>query len=182
MTIEQHLQKFYTDNNLPDNGGVDKNTFALKVFGINWKFPNPQFRKNIIHIHDIQHILNNCDTSWKGEAYISGWEIATGMWKYFPICLFSFWALGYSIWLHPKAVFQGYKKGLTNVGIIDLKISKSDFMKMEFDDLKNITLKKESTKMGVFQWMQFLFWVLFSEILFLLPFLIVVATTIFLFK
>ena len=43
----------------------------MKVFGINLRLPNPQFRKDVIHIHDIQHILNNCDITWKGEGFIA---------------------------------------------------------------------------------------------------------------
>ncbi len=181
MTIEERLQHFYTANNLPDNGGEDKNTFRLKVFGINWKFPNPQFRKDVIHIHDLQHILNDCDTSWKGETYIAGWELSTGMWKYFPICIFSFWAAGYGLWMYPRALFEGYKKGLNDIGIIDLKISKSNFMKMTFEELKHITSKKEKTAMGVTQWLQFLFWLLVSEVLFLFPFAALVTLIIFIF-
>lgn len=175
MTIQERLERFYKENNLPHEGGADKNTFRLKVFGINWKFPNPQFRKDVIHIHDIQHILNDCDTSWKGEAYISGWELSTGMWKYFPISIFSFWAAGYSLWIHPYALFQGYKKGLNDIGIIDLNIEKSDFMKMDMVELQKITSKKEHTKMGFLQWFQFVFWMLLSAFLFLLPFMAILV-------
>ena len=59
--------------------------------------------------------------------------------------------MGYSFWLHPKAVYQGFKKGLNDVGIIDLKISKSDFMKMEFDKLVQITRKVKTTEFGILQ-------------------------------
>ena len=159
MTIDKLLAEFYKENGIPKNGGIEKDTFEMKVLGINLKLPNPKFRKEVIHIHDIQHILNKCDTSWKGEGYIAGWEISTGFWKYFPIAIFSLWAMGHSLWLHPKSVYQGFKKGLNDIGIIDLKISKSDFMKMEFDKLVEITRKEKTTEMGVLQWIEFLFWV-----------------------
>ena len=89
------------------------------MFGIHLKLPNRKFRKDVIHIHDIHHILNNCNTSWKGEAFISAWEISTGFYKYFPICIFSLWTMGYSIWIHPQDVLKGFKKGLNNVGVIE---------------------------------------------------------------
>ncbi len=174
MTLDKLLIEFYNENGIPEKGGVDKDTFELKVFGISLKLPNPKFRKEVIHIHDIQHLLNKCDTSWKGEAFIAGWEIATGLWKYFPVCIFSFWAMGYSFWLHPKAVFNGFKKGLNNIGIIDLKISESDFMKMEFEELERITKKEKSIEMGVFQWIEFVFWLIISQFFLLFP-LIVIA-------
>lgn len=182
MTIEKLLAEFYKENGLTENGGIDKDTFEIKVFRINLKLPNPKFRKNVIHIHDIQHLLNKCDTSWKGEAFIAGWEISTGFWKNFPICIFSLWAMGYSFWLHPKAVYQGFKKGLNDVGIIDLKISKSDFMKMEFDKLVQITRKVKTTEFGILQWFDFFFWILISQMVFLFPLLIAIIGIIWLVK
>jgi hypothetical protein len=174
MTLGKLLTDFYKENGIPENGGIDSDTFQMEIFRINLKLPNPKFRKDIIHIHDIQHLLNKCDTSWKGEAFISGWEISTGIWKYFPICIFSFWAMGYSFWFHPKAVFNGFKKGINNIGIIDLKLSETEFMKMEFEALQQITKKEKSVEMGIIQWTQFIFWLLISQIIFLFPLIIII--------
>jgi hypothetical protein len=182
MTLEKLLVEFYTENGIPKNGGIDKDTFEMNVFGFQLKLPNPKFRKELIYIHDIQHLLNKCDTSWKGEGFIAGWEISTGFWKYFPICVFSFWAMGYSFWLFPKAVFKGFKKGLNDIGIIDLKISESDFMKMEFKELERITKKRNQTKMGVFEWAQFIFWILVSQVIFLFPFILATFSILWLLK
>lgn len=176
MTLDKLLTQFYIDNGIPENGGVDKDTFEMQVLGIKLTLPNPKFRKEVIHIHDIQHILNKCDTSWKGEAFIAGWELSTGFWKYLPICFFSFWAMGYSLWLYPKSVINGYKKGLNNIGIIDLNISESDFMKMEYTQLVDITSKSKHTDMGVLQWFLFLFWSLVSQLVFLFPLILIVFT------
>ena len=174
MTLDKLLIEFYKKNGIPENGGIYKDTFEIKVLGINLNLPNPKFRKDVIHIHDIQHLLNKCDTSWKSEAFIAGWEISTGFYKYFPICIFSFWAMGYSFWLHPKAVFNGFKKGLNDIGIIDLKISKADFMKMEFEELQKITKKDKSTEMGIIQWSEFIFWLIISQVVFLIPLVVLI--------
>lgn len=181
MTLEKLLINFYKENGIPEKGGIDKNTFEMAFLGIQLKLPNPQFRKDVIHIHDIQHLLNHCDTSWKGEGFIAGWEISTGLWKHFPICFFSLWAMGYSLWIYPKAVYLGFKKGLNDIGIIDLKINEADFMKMEFDHLVQITQKSTHTSMGVMQWIQFLFWCFLSQLLFLLPFILIVGLLFWLF-
>lgn len=173
MTLEKLLNEFYVENGIPKDGGVDNETFEFKIFGLKLNLPNPKFRKEALHIHDIQHILNNCDTSWKGEGFISGWEISTGMWKYFRLGLLSLWAMGYSLWIYPKSVFKGYKKGLNDIGIIDLKLNKSDFMKMEYSELLNIIQKKKVTEMRVLQWMKFLFWVVISQLVFLSPILVI---------
>jgi len=172
MTIDTLLSNFYKENGLLESEGEDQDTFDIKIFGITLTLPNPAFRKEALHIHDIQHVLNDCDISWKGEGFIAGWEIGTGMWKYFPLGLLSLWAMGYSLWLHPRAVLNGFKKGLNDNGIIDLKISKADLMKMEFSHLKQLVKKEKRTEMGIWQWIQFLFWSLLSQIVLLGPVLL----------
>ena len=174
MKLDKLLAEFYKKNGIPSDGGINKNTFGIKVLGINLKLPNPKFRKDVTHIHDIHHILNKCNTTWRGEAFIAGWEISTGFYKYFPICILSLWAMGYSIWIHPKDVLKGFKKGLNNIGVIDLKISKSKLMKTEYDQLIKMTIKEKTTEMGIIEWMQFLFWSLISQIIFLFPFILII--------
>ena len=44
-------------------------------------------------------------------------------------------------------------------------------MKMEFDQLVELARKEKRKEMGVFQWIKFIFWILLSQIIFLLPFL-----------
>jgi hypothetical protein len=46
MTLNNHLGKFYKENNIPIDGGVNDKSFNLRVFGINLKLPNPRFRSN----------------------------------------------------------------------------------------------------------------------------------------
>ncbi len=143
--------------------------FEMKLFGLKLVLPNPKFRRALIHIHDLHHVLNNQDTSWKGEGFISGWEISTGLWKHVPICFFSLWAMGYSLWIHPKAVFLGYKKGINNIGVIDLKLPKSAFMRMELSKLIQLTEKKKTQSMGILNWSAFISWSIVSQLIFLGP-------------
>ncbi|MGY6648299.1 hypothetical protein [Wenyingzhuangia sp. IMCC45574] len=175
MTLAQHLCLFYQQNNIPKNGGIEEDYFDFPVFGITLTLPNLEFRKKATYIHDLQHVLNNCDTSWKGEAFISGWEIGTGMWKHFPVSFLSLWAMGYALWLYPKEVYKGYKKGLNTIGIIDIQLSKEDFMKLSLEELQTITQKEKQTKMRLFQWSLFIIWCFVSEIILLFPLLIVLA-------
>ncbi|WP_298878856.1 hypothetical protein [uncultured Polaribacter sp.] len=174
MTVSESLQQFYKENNFPNDGGENKDFFELKFRFFTLKLPNSQFRKDVIHIHDIQHILYNCDTSWKGEAFIAGWEIATGFWKHFPIGFFSLWAMGFSLLIHPKEILKGYKTGLNTKGIIDLKINKEDLLKLSIPELKEIIKKDETTKMN---WLLFIFWSLISTTIVLFPLIILILLT-----
>ncbi len=173
MTIAQKLQEFYLENNFPKDGGENAAFFELtfKLFTI--KLPNSQFRKEVIHMHDIQHILYNCDTTWKGESFIAGWEIGTKMWKHLPIGLMSLWAMGFSFLNYPKEVLNGYKKGINVIGIIDLKIEKNALLNLSIDELKTIIKKKKPIKMNTLQWVLFVFWITISEIIVLSPLLLI---------
>lgn len=174
MTISQALQQFYTKNNFAKDGGESEDTFELKFKLFTLKLPNSQFRKDVIHIHDIQHILYNCDTTWKGESFIAGWEIATGLWKHLPIGFFSLWAMGFSLLNYPKEVLKGYKAGLLCKGLIDLKITKQQLLSLSINELKEKITKKKPIKMNVFQWVIFVSWIVISELVFLFPILLIV--------
>ena len=173
MTVGELLNEFYIKNGIPQDGGGEDKTFKFKVFGITFTLPNPKFRRDVLHVHDIQHVLNDCDTSWKGEGFIAGWEISTGMFNYFPLGFFSLWAMGYSLWIHPKAVFNGFKKGLNNIGVIELKINKSDFMRMSIEELQKVTKKHKYTDLGTLQFIKFILWSLLSQIVLLFPLILI---------
>ncbi len=171
MTISESLQQFYKENNFKDDGGENDDFFELKFKLFTIKLPNSQFRKDVIHIHDIQHVLYNCDTTWKGEAFIAGWEIATGFWKHLPVGFFSLWAMGFSLLIYPKEVLKGYKAGINTKGIVDLKMKKEALLKLTTSELKEI-IKKDKTKK--LNWLQFLFWSITSVIVVLFPFLVLI--------
>ena len=170
MTISQSLQQFYKENNFKDDGGESDDFFELKFKLFTLKLPNSKFRKDVIHIHDIQHILYDCDTTWKGEAFIAGWEISTGFWKHLPVGFFSLWAMGFSLLNHPKEVFKGYNAGINTRGIVDLRMEKEVLLNLSISELKKIIKKDKIKKLN---WFQFLFWCFISEIVVLFPLLII---------
>lgn len=175
MTIQQELLQFRKANNLALDGGENDTTFSLIFNLFTLKLPNFKFRKKAIHIHDIQHLLYKCDTSWFGESFIAGWEIGTEIWKHFPIGFISLWATGFSLLNYPKQVLKGYKAGLQCKGIIDLQISKDKILKLTLKDIKHLITKKNPAK---FNWILFSFWCLLSLIVFLFPLLITLVLVI----
>jgi len=179
MTISQQLHRFYLENNFPIDGGESAAFFELKFRLFTVKLPNPPFRKKVIHIHDIQHILYDCDTTWKGEAFIAGWEIGTNMWKHFPVGIMSLWAMGFSFLTHPKEVYKGYKKGVSVHSILDLNLRKEELLSLTIAELKAKLKKNKPTKMNTFQWVLFIFWIAMSEIIVLFPLLLILLVGLF---
>lgn len=172
MIISTALKKFHKANNLPENGGENDKVFYLKLASISFKLPNPKFRREVIHIHDIQHVLYDCDTSWEGESFISGWEIATGMWKHLPIGFFSISGMFIGLFSHPFQVYKGFKEGLQYDSLIDSKIPKEELLSLSISQLKNRLKKSKSIP---FNWFYFLFWCLMSGIITLFPILIFIV-------
>jgi hypothetical protein len=171
MTISHLLKDFYIKNNFPKDGGESKDFFELKFKLFTLRLPNSQFRKKVIHIHDIQHVLYNCDTTWKGEAFIAGWEISTKMWKHFPIGIMSLWAMGFSLLNYPIEVYKGYKAGINNKGIIDLDIEKATLLNLTIPELKTIIQKEKTRKVN---WFKFLLWCFNSLLVLIFPIIILV--------
>lgn len=167
-TLQNLLQEFYEREGIP-MGGVNSKYFTIRFLGVNLQLPNVAYRKKVIHVHDLQHVLNQCDTSWKGEAYIAGWELATGIWRHPVLAVVTLWTLGYCVWQFPKAVYRGYKKGLTMTGIIDLKMSKEDLLALDLETLRYKTTKKFPKNINLLEKIQFGLWVILAVCLFLLP-------------
>ena len=79
-------------------------------------------------------------------------------------------------------MFKGFKKGLNTIGIIDLGLTKSELIKMEFNQLQEITKKEQHTKMGISQLAEFIFCTLISQIIILFPLILIITGLIYVFE
>lgn len=170
MNLQQHLNDFYVQHNIPENGGEDHKTFEVPLPFLKLILPNFSWRKKMLYIHDLEHILNHQDTTWRGEIFIASWEIATGFWKYFPICIFPLWTMGWGLWKHPSSVFSGFKKGSQDVGIAELSISKERILQLSLAELQNLILGKK--QVSKYLKLRFLFFTFISQIIFLAPIIV----------
>ncbi|TCP21907.1 hypothetical protein EV195_11520 [Tenacibaculum skagerrakense] len=176
MIVSQKLEQFYLENDLDQNGGADKDYFTMKFRLFSIKLPNAEFRKSIVHIHDIEHVLFNCDVSWKGEAFIAGWEISTGMWKHVPIGFMSIWAMGFGLLTYPKQTISGYKKGLNYDGLIDKKIPKEKLMNLTIPEINKLLLKPTPKKIN---YSIFCLWNIISILIVISPILLIILWFVF---
>ena len=77
QTLAEALQSYYAQNGLPSDGGI-ADRWARYRFGSlqSIAFPNFELRNEALRRHDIHHIINNLDTSPKGEGLVAAWELA----------------------------------------------------------------------------------------------------------
>lgn len=170
MNLQQHLNDFYVQYNIPENGGEDDKTFEVPLPFLKLILPNFSWRKKMLHVHDLEHILNQQDTTWRGEIFIASWEIATGFWKYFPICIFPLWTMGWGLWKHPSSVLKGFKKGSADRGIANLEIPKNQLLTMNLEQLRELTESK-ATPSTLFFKFKLISLVSLSQLVFLSPFI-----------
>lgn len=171
MNLQQHLNDFYVQYNIPENGGEDDKTFEVPLPFFKLILPNFSWRKKMLHVHDLEHILNQQDTTWKGEIFIASWEIATGFWKYFPVCIFPLWTMGWGLWKHPSSVLKGFRKGSADRGIANLEIPKYQLLTMDFEQLCELTEHKAMPKSRLFSKLKLISLILISQLVFLSPFI-----------
>lgn len=178
LTLKEELNLFYKKYNLPEDGGVDDKTFGVPLPFFELKLPNYAWRKRMLHVHDLEHILNKQDTTWSGEIFIASWEIATGFWKYFPICIFPLWTVGFGLFKHPSSVYNGFLKGSHDTGIAQIKMQREELLKLNITDLHKLTEKKYPLSMHKFRITLF-FGALLGLFVLLLPIILVLGVALF---
>lgn len=169
MNLREYLNNFYQTYNIPEEGGIDDKTFEVPLPFFTLVLPNFSWRKRMLYVHDLEHILNNQDTTWQGEIFIASWEISTGFLKNFPILLFPLWTMGWGLWAHPKSVFRGFRKGNTDKGIAHLDIEKTKLLELDLFQLQQLTLNKRENRPHLFYFFKFLGWSVLSQLIFLSP-------------
>lgn len=176
MTLRHHLQQFYRTYDIPDEGGVHDKTFVVPLPWIKLVLPNFAWRKRMLYVHDMEHILNEQDTTWAGEIFIASWEIATGYYKNFPIIIFPLWTMGWALWYQPSALFNGFRKGYRDRGIARLKLSQAELMDMELSKLQSLTLNQRATRSTAGLYFNLTLWVLLSQVVFLFLLIVLMAS------
>lgn len=138
MTILEELETYWQIQNLPESGGAKELFNEAKVGNFSFKYPNLDGQALILH--DINHLLTNYQTNWKGECEVSAWELASGgrpghptTWIY-PILLV---ILG--IFICPIRTLKAYRNGLgkRNSFVISLETNIFELTKNEVIERTN---------------------------------------------
>ncbi|GEM_PF-624465 len=169
MTLREQLDQFYHQYNIPAEGGVNDKTFVVPLPLFSLTLPNFPWRKRMLYVHDLEHILNEQDTTWKGEIFIASWEISTGFLKNFPILIFPLWTMGWGLWVHPCTVLQAFRKGHTDRGIARLAIEKEFLLDYDLAQLRELTLNKRSGRLSLFFYLKLSGWSFISQLVFFSP-------------
>lgn len=167
VTVQEALAEFYRENNFGDDGGVSKKVAWIKFGFFSIPIPNTESRKNNVVLHDLGHLVNGFDTTWKGESSVSAWEIASGGWgKHYFLWFLTLWAMGLGVVFYTKQTFLSFKKGVTMRNALTCHLSINEMLKMPLSGLKSKLNNHPPNKQNAYLWMTF------SALIFVLPFII----------
>ncbi len=108
---------------------------ALPVFGRNVLFFPTLGKWGAGPLHDVNHMLSGCDTSWRGELEIAAWELASGGcgWHLlYWIDRISFFAFGLVV--APRPALRGFRRGRAQRNVY--RLPKRRVLEMEIDDVR----------------------------------------------
>ncbi len=111
ITIKDAREHYFRRNGLPLDGGYNDKWVPLKAWFITVYLYNSKARKAAVRLHDIHHIVTGYQSDLVGEAEISAWEYAAGIYDKHFARFINLTAIFYGVILFPKRTFRAYLLG-----------------------------------------------------------------------
>ena len=166
-TIQQAIFYFYDQNKFGENGGATKKWAWIKFGFFSIPIPNIKSRQEHIFFHDLNHIVTDSDTTWKGESSVSAWEVASGGWgNLYYLWLLTLWVMGFGVIFYPKTIFFSFKKGLNMRNAFRCNLTKEQILPLRIIDLRNQLSNFSKSHKNIY------FWMGISLFVFFIPFII----------
>jgi hypothetical protein len=83
----------------------------LKMGPIPIAFPNTAARKRTVKLHDLHHIATEYQTTWRGEAEISAWELAAGCHRHWVAWALNSAAMFMGLFIAPRRTVRAFRRG-----------------------------------------------------------------------
>lgn len=136
LKVSKALEVFYANQNLDQK--VTSHAVNYYPLGfIKIPFPNLMARKELLYLHDLNHLLFGFNTSVSGEAQLAALELGSGFPKHCRIgYLYSPFALLPGLLLCPLKVLNAFLKGRSLKNSCHLEWSKSRILNSSLLDIK----------------------------------------------
>lgn len=109
-TVAEARQRYFEQAGLGD-GGYDARWVKLKAGPLRIVFPNRPGRVRAVRLHDLHHVATGYDTSWRGEAQISAWEIGGGCGRHWWAWHLNLGAFAIGLAICPRACLHAFARG-----------------------------------------------------------------------
>ena len=111
LTLREARTLYFALNNFGDDGGYNDKWVKIKFGPLPIFFPNISSRASAARYHDLHHILNEYETTLKGEAEIAAWEVATGELPNLSGWFLDLGGFAYGLLLCPRKLYRAFLRG-----------------------------------------------------------------------
>lgn len=111
ITVQEAITDHFITYGLPADGGYEETWVPLKFGFLTFYIYNSEARKSAVKLHDIHHVITQYEPTPRGEAEISAWELAAGIYNKHFARIINLGGLFYGAYIYPKTTFRAYVRG-----------------------------------------------------------------------
>jgi hypothetical protein len=112
MTLRDARVRYFALNNFGADGGYGERWIKVKVWRVPIWLPNTEGRRRAVRLHDLHHIVTEYPTTWRGEAEISAWEVASGgLRRFYAGWLLDLLNIAQGLIINPRGAFRAFLRG-----------------------------------------------------------------------
>ncbi|HLL15512.1 MAG TPA: hypothetical protein VK388_10640 [Pyrinomonadaceae bacterium] len=110
LTLRAARERYFEINHF-EGGGYEEGWVKMRAGPIPIWFPNTVARVKAVKFHDLHHVLTEYPTTWRGEAEIGVWEVATGCAAHYQAWLLNLLAFAIGLGINPRGVYRAFMRG-----------------------------------------------------------------------
>ncbi|HEV2802392.1 MAG TPA: hypothetical protein VGW12_18110 [Pyrinomonadaceae bacterium] len=110
LSLRAARERYFEINRFAD-GGYEEGWVKMKAGPFPVWFPNTVARVKAVKFHDLHHVLTEYPTTWRGEAEIGAWEVATGCAAHYQAWLLDLLAFAIGLAINPRGVYLAFMRG-----------------------------------------------------------------------
>ncbi|HEX8422539.1 MAG TPA: hypothetical protein VF634_03965 [Pyrinomonadaceae bacterium] len=154
-------ERYFEINNFA-GGGYEEGWVKMKAGPVPIWFPNTVARVKAVKFHDIHHVLTEYPTTWKGEAEIGAWEVATGCAAHYQAWLLNLLAFAIGLMINPRGVYRAFARGRQSRNLYRTTFSDALLARTVGEMRRELELDKETAPPAPRDRRAFVFWSLTS--------------------
>ncbi|HYO99293.1 MAG TPA: hypothetical protein VER76_03680 [Pyrinomonadaceae bacterium] len=161
LTIRAARERYFEINHFA-GGGYEEGWVKMKAGPVPIWFPNTVARVKAVKFHDIHHVLTEYPTTWKGEAEIGAWEVATGCAAHYQAWLLDLLAFAIGLLINPRGVYSAFMRGRRSRNLYRMMFSDELLARTVGEVRRELDLDKTPAPPNAADRNAFIFWALAS--------------------
>lgn len=177
MTLGEAREEYFRRSGFSSDGGYSDRWIKVKVWRIPIWLPNTAGRVRAVKLHDLHHVLTEYQTTWRGEAEISAWELGSGG-------LNRFWAgwwldlmnVAQGLLVNPGGVFRGFMRGRQSRNLFDREFDDGMLEELVGEYRHSLRLEKKPGPPTFRDYVMFVFWTMMGIVTYMVSVILPIAS------